>query len=147
MTYGWDIQQVDVNNAFLNGDLHEDVFMVQPEGFVDGRFPTHVCKLRKSLYGLKQAPRAWYTMLRSALHSWGFVRAISNASLFIKMTDQSVIYVLVYVNDILITGSDQLALHTFIRDLDTHFALNTLGSVHYFLGFEVFCNSASIFLS
>jgi len=72
---------MDVNNSFLNGDLHEDVFRVYSEGFIDDRFPTHVCKLRKSLYGLKQAPRAWYTKLRSALHSWGFVRAISDAFL------------------------------------------------------------------
>ena len=58
VTHGWNIQQIDINNAFFNGDLQEEVFMVQPEGFVDIHKPTHDCKLRKALYGLKQAPRA-----------------------------------------------------------------------------------------
>ena len=69
VTYGWDIQQVDVNNTFLNGELEEEVFMSQPEGFISSRYPSHVCRLKKSLYGLKQAPRAWYTKLRGALQS------------------------------------------------------------------------------
>jgi len=65
--FGWDIQQVDINNVFLNGELVEDVYMTQPTGFVDSNFPSYVCKLKKSLYGLKQAPRAWYLKLKYAL--------------------------------------------------------------------------------
>ena len=57
---GWGIQQIDINNAFLNGDLQEEVFMVQPEGFINPMKPHHECKLRKVLYGLKQAPRTWF---------------------------------------------------------------------------------------
>ena len=94
VTFGWDIQQVDINNAFLNGDLTEEVYMSQPEGFVDMNCPSHVCRLRKSLYGLKQAPRTWYTKLRLALQSWGFVRAVSDASLFVKHTSQLLVLVL-----------------------------------------------------
>ena len=63
-SYGWDIQQLDINNAFLNGDLQEEVFMSQPEGFVHSQFPNHVCRLNKALYGLKQALRAWFDKLK-----------------------------------------------------------------------------------
>ena len=66
-TFGWKIQQVDVNNTFLNGDLTETVFMTQPKGFISSQFPSHVCRLKKLLYGLKQAPRAWYLKLKTAL--------------------------------------------------------------------------------
>ena len=79
---GWDIQQIDINNAFLNGDLHEEVFMSQPDGFVDQAKPTYVCKLHKALYGLKQAPRAWFETLRGALLTWGFHNSVSDTSLF-----------------------------------------------------------------
>ena len=80
VAYNWDILQIDINNAFLNGILHEDVYMCQPEGFVSSTHPTHACKLIKSLYGLKQAPRAWFVQLRSALVSWRFQHSISNNS-------------------------------------------------------------------
>ena len=67
VTYGWDVQQVDANNAFLNGTLQEIIFMVQPKGFEDSAWPHHVCKLKKALYGFKQALRAWFDRLKTAL--------------------------------------------------------------------------------
>ncbi len=68
----WSIRQLNVNNAFLNGELTEDVFMHQPAGFINSQYPSYVCKLSKALYGLKQAPRAWYDKLKCSLVNWGF---------------------------------------------------------------------------
>lgn len=78
VSYGWDIQQVDINNAFLNGDLNETMCMAQPVGFIDSSRPTHVCKLQKALYGLKQAPRAWFDKLKGAMIQWGFINSVSD---------------------------------------------------------------------
>ena len=94
-----------------------------------------------------QAPRTWYNKLRQALHGWGFVQSISDASLFIKRTAKVVLFLLVYVDDILVTKSGSLALKDCIHDLDTYFSLKTLGSVNYFLGFEVFRNKTGIYLT
>ena len=72
MSKSWDIRQLDINNAFLNGTLTKDVFMTQPEGFIDKEKQNFVCKLDKSLYGLRQAPRAWYDRFKATLISWKF---------------------------------------------------------------------------
>ena len=104
-------------------------------------------RLKKSLYGLKQAPKAWYLKLKATLQNWGFVRAISNVSLFIKKTADYVMFVLVYVDDILIIGSNSTTLKSCICDLDTHFALKTLGLVNYFIGFEAFRDNSYIYLT
>jgi len=72
ITFNWDVKQLDVNNAFLNGYLKEDVLMKQSERFIDQKRPKHVCKLVKVIYGLKQAPRAWFARLRLTLQEWGF---------------------------------------------------------------------------
>jgi len=85
--------------------------------------------------------------LRTALQSWGFVCAVSDASLFIKKTVGCVLYVLIYVDDILLIGSDNDALKSCIKALDTHFALKTLGSMNYFLGFEAYRDSSGIYLT
>ena len=74
---GWEIQQIDINNAFLNGEFQEDVYMTQPQGFIDARRPHHVCKLRKALYGLKHAPRAWFEKLKGTLLTWSFHNSVS----------------------------------------------------------------------
>ncbi|KAH9744437.1 retrovirus-related pol polyprotein from transposon RE2 [Citrus sinensis] len=104
----WIIRQVDVNNAFLNGILVEDVYMAQPEGFVDPEKPHHVCKLKKALYGLKQAPRAWFDRFREAMTSqWHFEHSKSDSSLFYRWDAGDILLVLVYVDDIIITGSNQ----------------------------------------
>ena len=127
---GWEIQQIDINNAFLNGNLHEEVFMSQPDGFVDQAKPTYVCKLHKALYGLKQAPRAWFETLRGALLTWGFHNSVSDTSLFYSHKHGRILLLLVYVDDILITGDSQANVQHVIDALHTQFALKTLGSVH-----------------
>ena len=92
----WVIRQVDVNNAFLNGELIENVYMCQPEGFIDMQKPNHVCKLKKALYGLKQAPRAWYDKLKdSLLTTWKFQNSKADTSFFFKEIHGSIILVLI----------------------------------------------------
>lgn len=82
LTYKWEIQQVDINNAFTNRRLHEDIYMDQPPRFISSD-PTLVCKLNKSLYGLKQAPRAWYEILQASLLQFGFTCSKCDHSLFV----------------------------------------------------------------
>ncbi|KAH9714416.1 retrovirus-related pol polyprotein from transposon RE1 [Citrus sinensis] len=143
----WQIRQVDVNNAFLNGELTEEVFMDQPAGFVDSQKPNFVCKLHKSLYGLKQAPRAWYEKLKGCLLQWDFKNARADTSLLIKKTSSYMILVLIYVDDILITGPNSAELESFIAKFNVVFALKDLGTLSYFLGIEVLYGADCIYLS
>lgn len=104
LTKRWFIQKLDVNNVFLNGDLHGDIYMIQPPGF-ESSDKTQVCKLRKALYGHKQTPRAWFKKHGVTLHKFGFQGSNCDPSLFIRHTPNLVTYILIYVDDILITGS------------------------------------------
>lgn len=146
VTNGWDIKQVDVNNAILNESLDEDVYMRQPEGFEDKDRLDYVCKLSKALYGLKQAPRAWFEKLKVALISWGFTNSQSDTSLFIREHKGHITYALVYVDDILLTGDNQTQIEDLIEKMDDAFSLRILGSVHHFLGIEVTRNDAGMHL-
>lgn len=110
---GWSLRQLDVNNAFLHGQLEEEVYMAQPPGFKDLQQPTHVCRLKKALYGLKQA-QAWYNELRQFLFSNGFVNSKSDTSLFIYKQMSFTFFLLVYVDDIIIIGSDNRLLNRFV---------------------------------
>lgn len=101
-----DLRQLDVKNAFLHEDLKEEVYMQQPMGFVDPNFPDHVCLLQKSLYGLKQAPHAWNEKFTTFLPAIGFTFSHSDPSLFVKHTESGMVCLLLYVDDIVITGSD-----------------------------------------
>ncbi|KAH9731198.1 retrovirus-related pol polyprotein from transposon RE1 [Citrus sinensis] len=143
----WPVRQLDVNNAFLNGMLTEDVFMPQPEGFINSQFPTHVCKLQKALYGLKQAPRAWYDRLKGSLVQWGFRSSKSDTSLFFKHIGSNVLIILVYVDDILITGSSEVYISEVISLLSSEFALKDLEDFNYFLGVEVTPSAEGLHLS
>ncbi|VVA23262.1 Hypothetical predicted protein, partial [Prunus dulcis] len=147
LSNGWPIRQLDVNNAFLHGTLSDTVYMSQPPGFVDTNLPSHVCKLRKALYGLKQAPRAWYKELSSFLLSQGFRNATSDASLFISTFGRNVIYFLVYVDDLIVTGNNSSLVMQFIATLARRFSVKDLGSLHYFLGVEVIPTTSGLFLS
>ena len=120
--------------------------MKQPPGFVDSALPSHVCRLHKSLYGLKQAPRAWYTRLNDFLLSIGFRASKVHTSLFIFSIGADICYLLVYVDDILLTGSNSLLLQRLIQLLSLEFKLRDLGYVHYFLGIEVQSTSMGLML-
>ncbi|XP_015885158.1 uncharacterized mitochondrial protein AtMg00810-like [Ziziphus jujuba] len=144
---GWPLKQLDVRNAFLHGDLKETVYMEQPPGFRDPHKPTHVCHLHKSLYGLKQAPRAWFDKLSTYLFHMGFVCSRADPSMFVYKTAAHLIILLIYVDDVLITGTSSAIISKCIQRLGTTFALKDLGNLHYFLGLEVNMFDGGLFLS
>ncbi|KAM1486966.1 hypothetical protein ACFX2I_001086 [Malus domestica] len=145
--FQWPIRQLDVQNAFLHGTLNEEVYMRQPAGFVDPQFPSHVCRLRRSLYGLKQAPRAWFQCFSQKLEDLGFTASQADSSLFTYFDGSTIIYLLIYVDDILITGNNTAYLSQFIMQLRTHFAMKYLGLLHYFLGMEVSRTPSAFYLT
>jgi hypothetical protein len=120
--------------------------MKQPLGFVNSTLPSHVCRLHKSLYGLKQAPRAWYTHLSDFLLSIGFLASKVDTSLFTLSDGTNIFYLLVYVDDILLMGSNSVMLHRLIQLLSCDLKLRDLGVVHYFLGIEVQSTSMDLML-
>jgi transposase InsO family protein len=129
-----EIEQIDVKTAFLYGDLHEEIYMEQPEGYDFGG--GMVWKLHKSLYGLKQAARSWHETLRDKLVAAGFTIADADSSLFICSKPGTSTYLLIYVDDGLIVG-EKSEVQLVIAVLEQHFKLRKLGDVEYFLGSEV----------
>lgn len=144
---GWEMKQLDVKNAFLHGSITEDIYMHQPPGFVDKKHPHHVCKLEKALYGLKQAPRAWNARFSSFMTKLGFVTTKSDASLFVYKHKGDLAYLLLYVDDIILTGSSSLLLQNITSRLKQEFPMSDMGRLSYFLGIKVDYNKAGIFLS
>lgn len=121
--------------------------MEQPPGFVDSLFPNHVCKLSKALYGLKQAPRAWFHRLSTFLVSYGFLCSRANTSLFVYTNNSNIIYLLLYVDDLILTGNNETMLPSFTTRLHHEFAIKDLGDLNYFLGLEVSHTEDGLFLS
>ncbi|GJU85793.1 putative RNA-directed DNA polymerase [Tanacetum coccineum] len=147
VSHGWSLRQLDVQNAFLHGDLRETVYLRQPPGFVDPAKPHHLCLLHKSLYGLKQAPRAWFQRLSKALHLLGFKGSTTDPSLFIHSSAGTFLYMLVYVDDIILIGNNDTAIEHVVKSLSSTFALQDMGPHSYFLGIEVKSNCLDVILS
>jgi hypothetical protein len=143
---GWSMRQIDIQNAFLHGILNEDVYMKQPPGFLDSKHPDYVCKLDKALYGLKQSPRAWFSRLSSKLIQLGFTASKADVSLFIFNQDGIQIYILIYIDDIIILSSSTVATDKLLVQLRDDFAVKDLGQLSYFLGIEVHHTSDGIVL-
>ncbi|GKA05623.1 retrovirus-related pol polyprotein from transposon TNT 1-94 [Tanacetum coccineum] len=141
----WELQQMDVHNAFLHGDLEEEMFMKLPPGLNKGKH-VEACKLRKSLYGLRQAPCCWFSMLSSALKNYGFVQSYSDYSLFTLRHNEVQVNFLVYVDDLIIFGNDSKAITQFKTYLSDCFHMKDLGNLKYFLGVEVARAQDGIFL-
>jgi Reverse transcriptase (RNA-dependent DNA polymerase) len=127
VSFNWSIWQLDVHNVFLNDDLTEHVLMSQPPGFVNPDHPNYVCLLSKALYGLKQFSRAWFNKLIFVLLKHGFTASCYDPSLFISHSHVHTTMLLVYVNNILITGSNNTHINQCISHLEQDFSLKDLG--------------------
>jgi len=104
--FDYEIWQMDVKTAFLNGNLAEDVYMMQPEGFVDPKNAGKVCKLRKAMYGLKQASRSWNIRFDEVVQGFGFTKIESESCVYKKVSGSSLVFLVLYVDDILLIGND-----------------------------------------
>jgi histone deacetylase 1/2 len=120
---------------------------INPLGYKDSAHPHYVCKLDKAIYGLKQAPRAWYARLCSQLIKLGFTPSKGDTSLFYYNKGGHVMFVLIYVDDIVVASSSDAMTRALLRDLEKHFALKDLGNLHYFLGIEVKRSSDALIMS
>ncbi|XP_072053949.1 uncharacterized protein [Arachis hypogaea] len=141
----WHLHQLDVNTAFLHGDLHEDIYMKLPKG-LQCSDPNLVCKLTKSLYGLKQASRQWNIKLSAALADLGFTPSENDHSLFTKSTSTTFTAILVYVDDLVLAGDDLSEIQAVKMFLDDKFKIKDLGLLKFFIGMEVARNNAGIAL-
>ncbi|GJZ44585.1 ribonuclease H-like domain-containing protein [Tanacetum coccineum] len=129
----WPIHQLDVKNAFLHGHLIETVYMHQPPGFTDPIHPDYVCHLQRFLYGLKQAPRAWFQRFVTYAARVGFHHSKTDSSLLIFRKGADTAYLLLYVDDIILTASSSAFLQRIISSLHGEFAMTDLGPLNYFL--------------
>jgi hypothetical protein len=143
----WPVHRFDVKNVFLHNTLSETVYCSQPTRFVDPTQPDHVCLLNKSLYGLKQVPQTWYNRFAMYITSLGFVEAKFDTSLFVFWCSTDMIYLLLYVDDIVLTASSASLLQQTISALKREFAMKDLGSLHHFLGVFIQHQADGLFLT
>ncbi|WVZ11324.1 hypothetical protein V8G54_015854 [Vigna mungo] len=143
---GWKVYQLDVKSAFLNGLLEEEIYVEQPEGFTVKGQEDDVYLLKKALYGLKQAPRAWYNRIDEYLMKLGFKRSLNEATLFIKGDEIHSIFISLYVDDLLVTGSNEELVKKFKEDMKQIFEMTDLGEMAYFLGMEINQKNGEVFI-
>ena len=147
LSKSWPIHQLDVQNAFLHGDLNETVYMHHPLGFCDFHHPDYVCRLKKSLYGLKQALKARYQRFADYVSTIGFQHSTLDHSLFIYRQQSNMAYILLYVDDIILITSTHALRKSIMSLLASEFAMKDLGPLSYFLGIVVSRHPGGLFLS
>jgi len=144
---GWKLHQLDVKNAFLHGDLVEEVYMEVPPGFGTKQTVGKVCRLKKSLYGLKQSPRAWFDRFRRAMVGMEYRQTNADHTVFFKHHGAHTTILAVYVDDMIITGDDESEIAQLKVRLGKEFEVKDLGQLRYFLGIEIACGAEGIVLS
>jgi len=145
-SHNWNHEQLDVNNAFLHGDLLEEVYMKPPPGVVVPN-SNFVCKLQRSLYALRQTEKQWYAKLSNFLLNNGYILSDVDHSLFLKTTDTHITALLVYVDDIVLTGNNTEEITHITNPLNQDFKITNLGDLTFFPGLEVARNSTGIHIS
>jgi hypothetical protein len=135
--HGFKLYQMDVQSAFLNGPIKEEVYVKQPPGFEDSEYPNHVYKLSKTLYGLKKAPRAWYECLRDFLITNGFKVGKADPTLFTKTIAKDMFVCQIYVDDIIFGSTNKSTCEEFSRIMIQKFVMSMIGELKYFLGFQM----------
>ena len=128
---------MDVKTAFLNGDLYEEVYMQQPEGFVVDGKEHMVCRLQKSIYGLKQASRQWYLKFHDVVTSLDFEENTVDSYIYLKISGRKFIFLILYVDDILLASNDLVFLMDVKRMLSQNFDMKDLGEANFVLGIEI----------
>eukprot|EP00253_Pinus_taeda_P029104 PITA_29104 len=145
-TFKWEVHQMDVKSTFLHGELHEEIYMEQPIGFIQTD-SSLVCRLKKSLYGLEQAPQAWYAKMDSFLLGSAFSRCHSDNTVYTKKVGKSLIILVLYVDDVILTGGDPNLINHVKSSLKKNFEMTDLGHLHYFLSLQVLQSKEGISLS
>ncbi|KAK1620537.1 hypothetical protein QYE76_026054 [Lolium multiflorum] len=136
--FDYEIWQMDVKTAFLNGDIDEELYMVQPKGFVDPKNADKVCKLQRSIYGLKQASRSWNRRFDKVIKDFGFIQCHGEACIYKKVSGSSVAFLILYVDDILLIGNDIELLSSVKGYLNNSFSMKDLGEASYILGIKIY---------
>nr|GEW66980.1 copia protein [Tanacetum cinerariifolium] len=141
------IYRIDVKTAFLNGPLKEEVFVSQPDGFVDLDFPNHVYHLKKALYGLKQSPRAWYDKLSSFLIEHHFTKGIVDPTLFTRRHEEDILLVQIYVDDIIFGSTNLIFSNRLAKLMKDKFEMSMMGEIKFFLGLQIHQPPREIFIN
>ncbi|CAM8934961.1 unnamed protein product [Rhodiola kirilowii] len=148
--YNWELHQMDVKTTFLHVDLNETIYMTQPKGYIDRNLPNHCCLLNRSIYGLKQSPRQWNKKFNYCMMSLGFARSNYDTCLYLRrLKHETVSYVLLYVDDILIISNSKPEITGIKTDLSKHFDMKDMGFAQKILDIKLFRDriSRKMFLS
>ena len=144
----WLLFQMDIKNAFLNGELSEEVYMKLPPGYSHPpRFPHRVCRLRRAPYGLKQAHRAWFAKFSSTISQHGFLGSSFDTALFLRRFDHGITILLLYVDDMIITCDDMQGIQDLKHFLGRQIEMKDLGPLNYFLGLEISSSTDGYYLT
>jgi len=137
VAFDFKVEQMDVKTTFLHGDLEEEIYMKQPEGFMVKGEKELVCKLKKSLYGLKQSPRLWYQKFDTFIRGLGFTRRKADHCVYFKLIGDRVSYLVLYMDDMLRVGNDKEIIQDLKTQLSSKFDMKDLGAANYILGMEI----------